>query len=179
MTSACMTPAETWCWQAHSSQRSWREHSYRYTLLWSATAFFMCDQLTCHSTLCKVTPMPFFQSRSPRSACVPESEDVQTYRVILTYYAFECRSKRSPVSWRRVWRCWIMRWRRRMTFCTGWSPNQWPKGCAKESQLSTLARSEWEAMQHKIFFVMAYYQVDSPKKQNKKTTDVTDSVCEN
>lgn len=34
-----------------------------------------------------------------------------------------------------------MRWRRLTTFCTGWSPSLWRRGCAKESLLSTPARS--------------------------------------
>lgn len=49
MTWACMTPAETWCWLAHSSRRSWRELSYRFTLLWSVTALSVRDHLACLS----------------------------------------------------------------------------------------------------------------------------------
>lgn len=67
---------------------------------------------------------------------------VWMFQITLRWNAvcLECRSKRSPVSWKRAWRCWTTRWRRQMTFCTGWFPNLWLKGCAKESQLWTPVR---------------------------------------
>lgn len=137
MTWACTTPAETWCWQARSSQRSWRELSFRSATLPSLAACFPRDRLTCPSVFSQMS----FQCVAPRP--VPSVWMPQITLMWNVVY-FACRSRRSRVSWKKAWRCWTMRWRRQMTFSTGWFPNRWLKGCAKESQLWTPVRSEWK-----------------------------------